>query len=133
MPVATGSQEQPPCSCKCQCTPLTGDSDDRARVTELLKGLSKWPGCSSTYPMVKGVSTCISVIPQLCQEGPGYLGHRLASGHPLVMKDGCAVSSSADSCHWRARNSRLVPSAAGAGWAGPEAAQVLVSQMCSQG
>lgn len=75
MPVAAGSQEQPPCSSKCQCTPLTWDGDDRASVTELLKGLSKQPGCSSTYPMVKGVDTRISVIPWLCQEGLGDVGY----------------------------------------------------------
>lgn len=77
--------------------PLTWDGDDKARVTELLKGLSEWPGCSCTYPMVKGVSTCISVIPWLCQAGPSDLGRGLAPGHQLVMQDCCAVSSSADS------------------------------------
>lgn len=94
--------------------PLTWDGDDRARVTELLKGLSEWLGYSCTYPLVKGVSTCISVIPWLCREGPGDFGHGLAPGHHLVMQACCAVSSRAHSYHWRARSSRLAPRAAGA-------------------
>lgn len=83
---------------------------------------------------MKEASTCISVIPQLCREGPGDLGHGLAPGHHLVMKDCRAVSSNADSCHRRARTSSLVPSAVGAGWAGTGAAQVLgVSHMFTGG
>lgn len=73
-PAGMGSREQPLSSPGRQLAPLTWDGDDRAHITERLKDLSKWPGCSSTYPGVKGVSTCISLIP------PAPLGRTLSLG-----------------------------------------------------
>lgn len=57
-----GKREQPLSSSDCQLTLLTWDGDDRARVIEQLKDLSKWPDHLSAYPGLQGVSTRISLI-----------------------------------------------------------------------
>lgn len=125
-PTATGRENS--LSRDCQFTPLTWDGDDRARVMEQLKDLSKWPDHLSTYPGVLAFHS----FPQPCREGPRPLGCGVALSHRLVTKGCCGIGRNAH-CHWRARTSRFVLSAVGAGWASSGVPQVPAISVGYQG